>query len=324
MGGPDDLVLEEAPIPEPGNSEVLVRVEAVGINFPDSLLIRDLYQIKPPRPFTPGSEFCGSVQEVGEAVTRFRVGDVVSGTCGWGAMSEFVVQSQDRCVRIPDDLPRAEAATFLFAYATAYHALRDVARLQAGETLAVLGAAGGVGSAAIDVGKALGANAIACASTQFKVDFALACGASAGLVYDADLQDGDDQKAFAGQLKDLVPGGINVVLDPVGGSYSEPALRSVAHGGRHLVVGFTAGIPRVPLNIALLKSAQILGVDWRTFMHREPAANTENVDALLAMWQDGQIRPKVTDQFAFEEAPAAITRLESRLAAGKIAVNMNV
>ena len=165
---------------------------------------------------------------------------------------------------------------------------------------------------------------IACVSSQSKLDFALACGASAGLVYDTDLQHGDDQRAFARQLKDLAPGGINVVLDPVGGSYTEPALRSIARGGRHLIIGFTAGIPRVPLNIALLKSCQIIGVDWRTFIQQKPDANASNVEALLAMWQDGQIGPKVTERFAFEDAPAAIARLESRQAVGKIAVSMQV
>ncbi|WP_106350920.1 NADPH:quinone oxidoreductase family protein [Antricoccus suffuscus] len=321
-GGPESLALEEVSIPECAAGDVLIRVEAVGINFPDSLLIRDLYQVKPPRPFVPGSEFCGVVEGTGSAVTRFRVGDVVSGTCGWGAMAEYVVQSQDRCFRVPDGLPRAEAATFLFAYATAYHALHDVGHLRAGETLAVLGAAGGVGTAAIDVAAALGANVIACASSQSKLDFALSCGASAGLVYDANLQDGAQQRGLAGQLKDLTPGGINVVVDPVGGSYTEPVLRSIARGGRHLVIGFTAGIPRVPLNIALLKSCQILGVDWRTFIRQEPDANAANVEALLAMWQAGQIEPKVTERFTFEDAPAAVARLESRRAVGKIAVSM--
>lgn len=322
-GGPETLVLEERPVPTPREGEVLVRVQAVGVNFPDGLLIRDLYQVKPPRPLVPGSEFCGIVEGITAGVTRLQPGDVVIGRCGWGAMSEYVVLPQDRCVRIPDSLPRAEAAAFLFTYATAYHALHDAGRLQAGETLVVLGAAGGVGSAAIEVGRALGARVLAAASTQAKLAFAMSRGAAGGLVYDADLQAGDRQKVLATQLKELAPGGADVILDPVGGAYTEPAMRSLARGGRHLVVGFTAGIPRVPLNLALLKSSHIIGVDWRMFVQEEPEANARNVEALLAMWQDRLIEPQVTERFPLSAAPAAIARLESRDAVGKIVIEMD-
>lgn len=319
-GGPATLVLEEMPVPEPRANEVLVRVAAVGVNFPDSLLIRDRYQIKPPRPFVPGSEFCGVVENA--SVSTLRRGDLVIGSCGWGAMADYIVVPADRLVRIPDSLPRTEAAAFLFTYATAYHALHDAGHLAAGETLVVLGAAGGVGSAAIELGAALGATVIAGASTQSKIDFAMKRGATAGVVYDGDLQEGDAQKGFARRLKELVPHGCDVVLDPVGGAYTEPALRSLARGGRHLVVGFTAGIPRVPLNLALLKSRHIIGVDWRTFILEEPAANARNVDRLLEMWQSRSITPAVTDLFPFDAAPEAIARLESRKATGKIVVNL--
>ena len=319
-GGPATLVLEEMRVPEPRANEVLVRVAAVGVNFPDSLLIRDRYQIKPPRPFVPGSEFCGVVENAG--VSRLHRGDVVIGGCGWGAMADYIVVPADRLVRIPDSLPRTEAAAFLFTYATAYHALHDAGRLAAGETLVVLGAAGGVGSAAIELGAARGATVIAGASTQSKIDFAMKRGATAGVVYDGDLQAGDAQKALAHRLKELVPHGCDVVLDPVGGAYTEPALRSLARGGRHLVIGFTAGIPRVPLNLALLKSCHIIGVDWRTFILEEPAANARNIDRLLEMWQSRSITPAVTDLFPFEAAPEAIARLESRKATGKIVVNL--
>lgn len=321
-GGPETLVLEDMPVPEPREREVLVRVQAVGINFPDSLLIRDLYQVKPPRPLVPGSEFCGVVDALGAGVTQFQRGDVVIGRCGWGAMSEYIALAQDRCVRIPENLPRPQAAALQFAYATAYHALHDAGRLQSGETLLVLGAAGGVGSAAVEVGKALGANVLAGASTDSKLAFAMSRGASAGFVYDADLQAGDGQKALATKLKEMAPGGVNVVFDPVGGTYSEPALRSLARGGRHLVIGFTAGIPRVPLNLALLKSSHIIGVDWRVFVQEEPHANAKNVEALLALWQGRQIEPQVTELFPFSAAPDAITRLESRHAVGKIVVSL--
>lgn len=322
-GGPQTLVLEERAVSAPAEGELLVRVQAVGINFPDGLLIRDQYQIKPTRPFVPGSEFCGVVEALGPGVTAFRPGDVVIGRCGWGALAERVTLSQARCVRIPSGLPIAEAAAFLFTYATAYHALHDAGRLQPGESLLVLGAAGGVGSAAIEVGRALGATVLAAASTQERLAFALTLGASAGLVYDAALQAGEGQKGLASQLKALMPAGANVVLDPVGGTYTEPALRSLAPGGRHLVVGFTAGIPRVPLNLALLKRSHIIGVDWRMFVQEQPDENERNVQALLRLWQEGSIQPRVTESFPFSEAPLAIARLESRQVLGKIVVTLN-
>lgn len=323
-GGPETLVLEERPIPEPLQGELLVRVCAVGINFPDGLLLRDLYQVKPPRPLVPGSEFSGVVERVGAGVADFAPGDVVIGRCGWGAMSEYIALDSRRCVRIHADLPMAEAAGFLFTYATAYHALCDAARLAAGETLMVLGAAGGVGSAAVEVGRALGARVVVAVSTQEKLDFATSLGASRGAVYDPHLVAGDGQKVLTTQLKELAPGGVNVILDPIGGTYSEPALRSIAPGGRHLVVGFTAGIPRIPLNLALLKRAHIIGVDWRMFVQEQPEANARNVQALLHMWERGLVRPRVTERFAMSEAPAAIARIESRSAIGKVVVSMVV
>ena len=322
-GGPETLVLEQRPVPEPVDGELLVRVLAVGVNFPDSLLIRDLYQVKPQRPLVPGSEFCGVVESIFAGVTQFGHGDVVIGRSGWGAMAEYIVLPQDRCLKIPADLPRDEAAAFLFAYATAYHALHDAGRLQPGESLLVLGAAGGVGSAAVEVGRALGANVFAATSSDAKLAFAVSRGAVGGLVYDADLQSGDGQKALAAKFKEFAPGGVDVVVDPIGGAYAEPALRSLARGGRHLVIGFTAGIPRVPLNLALLKSIHIIGVDWRTFVKEEPDRNARNVEALLAMWQDHLIEPRVTELFPFADAPKAIARLESRDAMGKIVVRMD-
>lgn len=319
-GGPDTLVLEHRPMPVAGAGELRVRVQAVGINYPDGLLIRDLYQVKPPRPLVPGSEFCGVVDAAGPGVTRFQAGDVVIGRCGWGALAEFVVIAQERCVTIPPELARAEAAAFMFAYATAYHALVDAARLRDGQTLLVLGAAGGVGSAAVELGRALGANVLAAASTDAKLAFACSRGAARGVVYDAALGAGDGQKALAATFKQLAPTGVDVVFDPVGGAYTEAAFRSLARHGRHLVVGFTAGIPRLPTNLALLKSAQLIGVDWRMFVQEEPDANAQNVASLLAMWRAGRIRPQVSELFPFLAAPDAIARLESRGAMGKVAV----
>ncbi len=321
-GGPETLVLEDVDVPQPTGDEVLVRVHAVGINFPDGLFLRDLYQVRPPRPLIPGGEFSGVVGAIGPDADGFAVGDVVIGRCGWGALAECIVLSQDRCVRVRDDLPRAEAAAFMFAYATAYHALQDQAALQPGETLVVLGAAGGVGTAAVEIGRAMGARVFACASSQDKLDHALSRGALGGLVYERSLAAGAGQKALAAQLKALVPHGADVVFDPVGGDYTEPALRCLARGGRHLVIGFTAGIPRVPLNLTLLKSTRIIGVDWRSFVNEEPRANAGNVDALLRMWDEGRIAPKVSEVFAFDAAPEAIARLESRQAVGKVVVTV--
>ena len=322
-GGPATLALEEVQVPRPRGNEVLVRVQAIGINFPDGLLIRDLYQVRPTRPLVPGSEFCGVVEDIGAEATYLQRGDVVVGATGWGAMSEYFAAAEDRLFRIPNTFPPEEAAAFVFTHATAYHALHDAGRIQAGETLLVLGAAGGIGSAAVGLGRAFGAKVIAGASTQQKVDFAMAAGATVGLTYDSDLQTGDGQRAFAATLNELAPGGLDLVLDPVGGPYTEPAMRRLCRGGRHLVVGFAAGIPRVPLNIALLRSCQIIGVDWRTFVERERPANEENLKSLFAMWQREQIHPTVTELFPFEEAPAAIARVEERRAIGKIVVSFH-
>lgn len=321
-GGPQTLQLAEIDDPRPGPGEVLVSIDAVGVNFPDGLLIRDLYQVKPPRPLIPGSEYCGVVKAIGEGVTRVSPDDVVIGSCGWGAMADLLVVAEDRCTRIPASLPRATAATFMFAYATAYHALVDLADLQPNQTVVVLGAAGGVGAAAVDLASAIGATVIACASSEEKVGFARDRGAQVGYVYDAHLQPGDKQKALSSALKELAPSGADVVLDPVGGAYAEPALRALGRGGKHLVVGFTAGVPRIPLNLPLLKGCQIIGVDWRTFVRSETGANARNVESLMAMWRSGQITPAAPEIFEFAHAPAAIARLESRAAVGKIAVTV--
>lgn len=320
-GGPETLVWQELPDPVPADDEVLVKIDAVGVNYPDGLLIRDLYQVKPERPFIPGSEFCGVVESTGVNVKSLQAGDLVIGRCGWGAMADRIAVSEQRCVRVPSNTPRAQAAAFMFAYATAYHALRDAAQLRAGQTVLVLGAAGGVGSATVEVACALGARVVAAVSSSSKLEFALARGASAGLVYETQIESKEAQRALARQLKDLLDGeGCDVVVDPVGGCYTEPALRSLRRGGKHLVVGFTAGIPSVPLNLALLNSRHIIGVDWRSFVHENPQLNASNVQSLLAMWREDLLQPEVTETFSLVDAPAAIARLDSRSAVGKIVV----
>jgi NADPH2:quinone reductase len=322
-GGPESLVLKEIDKPAPGLGQILVRVLAVGINYPDALLIRDQYQVKAPRPFAPGAEFSGVVEAVGKEATQFAVGALVMGRCGWGALAEYIAIDQVRCVRLPATVSPVDAAGFMFVYATAYHALRDVAEIRAGETMLVLGAAGGVGSAAIDLARALSARVIVAASTKEKLDYALARGATNGIVYSETLDDPAAQRELAQAFKELVgPEGADVVFDPVGGCYSEPALRSLKPGGRHLVVGFPAGIPRLPLNLVLLKRCKVLGVDWRGFVVSDPAANERNIESLFAMWREGSIHPDVSASFSFMEAPAAIQRVEGRQALGKIIVTV--
>jgi NADPH2:quinone reductase len=320
-GGPESLTLKEIDTPVPRPGQILVRVLAVGVNFPDALMIRDQYQVKAPRPFSPGAEFSGVVEAVGDAALQFSVGTLVMGRCGWGALAEHIAIDQGRCVRLPTSVSPIDAAGFMFVYATAYHALRDVAQIRAGETMLVLGAAGGVGSAAIDLGRAFGARVVVAASSKEKLDYALSRGATNGIVYPATLDDPSAQRELAQAFKDLVGAeGADVVFDPVGGCYSEPALRSLIPGGRHLVVGFAAGIPRLPLNLVLLKRCKVLGVDWRGFVFSDPAANERNIESLLAMWREGSIHPDVSESYSFADAPDAIKCVDGRKAVGKIVV----
>lgn len=325
-GGPDTLVFEDIPQPVPQSGEVLIRVLSVGINFPDALYIRDLYQVKMKRPFAPGSEVCGIVASLGPHVQGLAVGDKVIARCGTGGMAEYVTATASRCERIAPDAAAHEAAALLLTYTTSYHALVDCGHLQAGETLLVLGAAGGVGTAALDLGRALGARVIAAVSSQDKLEFALKHGAHGGVVYPglaADLSQRDAQKALADQLKQAVgPQGADVVYDPVGGPYSEAATRTLRPHGRHLVVGFTAGIPRLPLNLVLLKRSHIVGVDLRNFSESDPQANARNVRTIIDMWQAGTIKPAVSVRFALDEGAQALRVLESRQALGKLVVDV--
>lgn len=322
-GGPETLLLEDVPDPSFGPKDLLVDVEAVGINFPDGLFIRDLYQVRPPRPFAPGGEFCGVILQTGSEVSNFEVGDRVIGRCGWGALAQKITIEADRCIVVDEKTPPIEAAAFMFTYATALYALRNVAELKAGERVLVLGAAGGVGTAAIEVARTLGGQVFAAASSDEKLRFALACGAPGGLVYPRELTNSQDRKKLADAFKALSNGkGFDVVVDPVGGAYTEPAVRALNHGGRHLVIGFTAGIPSLPLNLLLLKSARVMGVDWRALLQLDPNTNAKNVADLLKMWRSGEISPKVSQVFELSEAPRAIASLEDRSAVGKLVVRV--
>jgi len=321
-GGPEALEIVEVAAPSPGPGQVVIAVHAAGVNAPDALVIADRYQIKPPRPFSPGGELAGVVTATGSAVRSLSVGDRVIAVPGWGAMAESVAIDERQCVVMPDAMPFDEAAVLLATYGTAYHALVERARLQPGERLLVLGAAGGVGSAAIELGKALGATVIAAASTRDKVDFALACGADRGVMYPPGEMSDGERRDLAAAFKSACDGGADVVCDPVGGQYAEPAIRTLNWQGRYLVVGFTAGIPRPPLNLVLLKSAAVLGVIFGAWIAHEPAAYRAQLDALLALYAAGRIRPRISARFPLEQAPDAIRLIGSRAAVGKIVITI--
>ena len=319
-GGPDTLVLEEVPDPRPGPGEALIRVGACGVNFPDVLIIEDKYQVRPERPFSPGAEVAGTVEALGEGVSGLAVGDRVIGSVPNGGMAEKLAVAAERCTPIPDAMPFEEAAAFLMTYGTSYHALKDRAGLQAGETLLVLGAAGGVGLAAVEIGRAMGARVVAAASSDEKVALAVSRGAAHGVVYPAEVT---DKRALATLFKEACgETGADVIYDPVGGDYSEAALRAVAWAGRHLVVGFPAGIPKLPLNLPLLKSCQVVGVSLGGFWRKDPAANAANNRALVALYEAGKVRPHVSARYPLERAPEAIARLAARTAQGKIVVTI--
>ena len=312
FGPPDTLVLEELPSPRPGDGEVVVTVKAASLNFPDVLIIQNKYQFKPPLPFSPGSELAGVVKEVGAGVRQFRPGDKVMAFTTYGAFAEEVKTEASRLVKLPDGMSFETGAAFLLTYATTDHALRDRAALAAGETLLVLGAAGGVGLAAIEIGKALGARVIACASSDDKLAVCRDHGADATINYAAeDLRE---------RLKALTEGrGANVIYDPVGGAYSEPAFRSIAWRGRHLVVGFAAGeIPKLPLNLALLKGASVVGVFWGDFVRREPARFAESLRQLTKWYGEGRLKPHVSQTLPLEKAAEALKLMAARQVKGKL------
>jgi NADPH2:quinone reductase len=320
-GGPDTLMLDERPEPQPGAGELRVVVHACGVNYPDLLVIQDLYQFKPPRPFAPGVEAAGTVDAVGAGVSRFKPGDRVIVSPAHDGMAEKTVAPEDACWPMPAGMPFDEAAALPMVYGTSYHALQDRASLQAGETLLVLGASGGVGLAAVQLGKAIGARVIAAASSEEKVAFAQAHGADAGVVYPKGSLDKETARALTERFKAAcAPHGAHVIYDAIGGDYAEAALRAIAWGGRFLVVGFPAGIPRIPLNLPLLKSCQIVGVFWGDFVARFPAANAQNMDTLVNLYRSGKIRPVVTARFPLAQGGAAIAQLGARSAQGKIVV----
>src|SRR3954468_18817306 len=311
-GPPESLTFEELPSPRAGPGEAVVAVKAASVNFPDVLIIQNKYQFKPPLPFSPGSELAGVVKEVGAGVAGFKPGDKVMAFTTYGAFAEEVKTEAARLVPLPQGMDFVTGAAFLLTYGTSDHALRDRGALRAGETLLVLGAAGGVGLAAIDIGKAMGARVIACASSEEKLAVCRSHGADGGINYATeDLRE---------RIKALTEGrGVDVVYDAVGGPYSEPAFRSLAWRGRLLVVGFAAGdIPKLPLNLTLLKGASVVGVFWGDFARREPQRFRASVEQLGRWYGEGKLRPHVSQTLPLAKAAEAIMLLASRKAKGKI------
>lgn len=321
-GGPDALKLTEVATPEPGKGEVRIAVKAAGVNFPDTLIIRDLYQFKPPRPFAPGGEVAGVIEAVGDGVDGLASGDRVLAAGVNGGYATHFIANAASVHKIPDAMPFDEAAAFLLTYGTSHYALKDRANLQPGESLFIIGAAGGVGAAAIELGKAFGAKVVAGVSSQDKAEFCKELGADEALVYPRDL-DRDSQKALSGEIKKLCGGeGADVVYDAVGGDYAEPALRALGWEGRFLVVGFPAGIPQIPLNLTLLKSCQIVGVFWGAFTMRNPAKNAEYIAELFRFYEEGKVRPRITAHFPLQDAAKALALIEERKATGKIVLTV--
>jgi NADPH:quinone reductase len=322
-GGPETLRLEEVPSPSAGPGQLVVDVRAVAVNYPDVLVIEDKYQFRPQRPFAPGGELSGTVREVGPDVRGFAPGDRVIALCGAaGGMAEQAVVKATSSVHVPEGMPLEEAAALLFTYGTSWYALHERARIAAGETLLVLGAAGGVGIAAVELGKAAGARVVAAVSSERKAAFAREAGADETVVYPRGPLDREQQKALAGAFKQACGDGADVVYDAVGGDYTEPAVRTLAWEGRLLVVGFPAGIPKLPLNLTLLKSCQIVGVFWGAWMQRAPEAFRRSLAELFALYAAGRIRPRISQRFPLERGGEAIAALGQREALGKLIVTI--
>jgi NADPH2:quinone reductase len=323
-GGPETLVLSELPTPVCGPGQVRIAVKACGLNFFDTLVIQDLYQARPPRPFAPGMDVAGIVEAIGANVTGVQVGArVVAPLSLFGGLAEQAVTAHGNCLSLPDNLPFEQAAGMLTTYTTSYHSLHDRGHLQPGETLLVLGAAGGVGLAAVELGKAAGAKVIAAASSEDKVALAVSHGADAGVVYPSGALDKTRSKQLADEFKAACgTAGAHVILDAVGGGYSEPALRAIAPGGRFLVVGFPAGIPQLPLNLPLLKACQIVGVFWGAAIAREPDLLMRTWRALMQLHERGSLRNCISERYPLQQGAVALSRLSGRQAKGKVVVTI--
>lgn len=316
LGPADKLVIEDVPSPQVSGDGVKVKVKAAGLNFPDTLIIEGKYQIKPELPFSPGGEMAGEIIEVGPDVKNLKPGMRVMGLTGYGSFAEEMVIGESRVIPVPDGMKDETAAAFSMVYGTSYHALKQRANIQPGETLLVLGASGGVGLAAVELGKAMGAKVIAAASSDDKLQVAKEAGADDLINYtDEDLKEA---------LKSRYPQGIDVIYDPVGDRFTEPALRNMAWNGRFLIVGFAAGeIPKIPANLTLLKGCSVVGVFWGAFTAKEPKAHIQNVKELMQLFADCKINPRVSEVFPFEQYEDALAALSSRRAKGKVVLKVS-
>lgn len=322
-GGPSSLKMGELPDPVPAAGQVVVAVKACSINYPDVLIIQDLYQFKPQRPFAPGGEVAGVVEAVGEGVTDFAIGDRVIGLCGNGGLAEKVAAAPYSTFKMPDGMSFEDGASLLMTYGTSIHAYKQRGAIKAGDNVLVLGGAGGIGISAIELAKAYGCRVVAGVSSADKAEIARAAGADDVVVYPYQPLDKDASKALAAAFKAAGgEGGFNIVYDTVGGDYSEPALRAIAWEGKFLVVGFPAGIAKLPLNLTLLKSCDVCGVFWGAFAARDPKSNHANIAELFQLYADGKIKPRITATFTLENAAEAIALLGDRKATGKIVVTI--
>mgnify|MGYP005740572241 FL=1 len=304
--------------------QVLINNKAGSVNFPDVLMIQGLYQFQPELPFTPGGESSGTVEAVAEDVKNLKVGDRVFAMTGLGAFAEKIVVPETAAVKIPDSMSFETAAALPMTYGTSLYALKQRADLKEGETLLVLGAAGGVGLATVELGKAMGAKVIAAASTEDKINLCKKHGADEAFIYPSGKLDRDQQKELSSKIKELTGGiGANVVYDPIGDSYSEPCIRATAWDGRYLVIGFAAGeIPKIPINLALLKGMKIVGVFWGAWVGMFPEENKKNFEELFKLHSDGKINPEVSDSFSLDDGAQAIAHLKDRKAKGKVIIKI--
>ena len=315
-GPAETLVIEDVPSPEVKGRGVKVRVKAAGLNFPDTLIIENKYQLKPSLPFSPGGEMAGEVIEVGDKVTRFKVGDRVAGLTGYGAFAEEVIVPEQNLLPVPDGMSDEKAAAFTMVYGTSYYALKQRGNLQPGETLLVLGASGGVGLATVELGKAMGGKVIAAASSAEKLAVAKEAGADELINY--------TEEPLKDAVKKLTHSkGVDVIYDPVGGDFTEQALRAMGWNGRHLIIGFAAGdIPKIPANLTLLKGCSVVGVFWGSFTQREPEASAQNMMELMKLYAEGKIDPKISAVYDFEDYAEALGALTGRKATGKVVLKV--
>ena len=324
LGGPEKLKVNDVPEPKVIQDHVVIDNKAASVNFPDVLMIQGLYQFQPELPFCPGGESSGIVSAIGEGVENIEIGDRVFAMTGLGAFAEKIVVHKSSVVRIPETMNYETAAALPMTYGTSLYALKQRAELKEGETLLVLGAAGGVGLATVELGKAMGAKVIAAASSQEKIDLCMKHGADEGFIYPSVNLDRDQQKELSSKIKELTGGiGVNVVYDPIGDAYSEPCIRATAWDGRYLVIGFAAGeIPKIPINLALLKGMKIVGVFWGAWVGMFPEENKQNFQELFELHSQGKINPEVSDSFLLEDGASAIAHLKDRKAKGKVIIKI--